>query len=98
MTTKKIMVAIEIVSCCWHICLSISRFNSIDGPGGKLNFGNLITHDDTYNAVGGGDNEFEDDNSDTEDLQIKPTDNLILVGHVEGDASILEVYGEFMLT
>lgn len=34
----------------------------------------------------------ESDDSDKEDDLIKPTDNLILVGHVEGDASILEVY------
>ena len=34
-----------------------------------------------------------DDASDAEDFEIRPTDNLILVGHVEGDASILEVYG-----
>lgn len=34
----------------------------------------------------------ESDDSDKEDDAIKPTDNLILVGHVEGDASILEVY------
>ena len=34
-----------------------------------------------------------DSESDTEDIRIKPTDNLILVGHVEGNASILEIYG-----
>jgi len=34
----------------------------------------------------------DDDASDVEDHKIKPTDNLIVVGHVEGDASILEVY------
>ncbi|CAG2100292.1 unnamed protein product [Medioppia subpectinata] len=36
-----------------------------------------------------------DDNSDesdeNEDFRIKPTDNLVLVGHVESDASVLEV-------
>lgn len=31
--------------------------------------------------------------SDAEDDIIKPEDNLIAVAHVEGDASILEVYG-----
>lgn len=36
----------------------------------------------------------EDDESDVEDFKIKPTDNLLLAGHVEGNASILEVYGE----
>ncbi|XP_066137795.1 periodic tryptophan protein 1 homolog [Euwallacea fornicatus] len=34
----------------------------------------------------------ESDDSEKEDDLIKATDNLILVGHVEGDASILEVY------
>jgi hypothetical protein len=35
----------------------------------------------------------DDDASDAEDFEIQPTDNLILVGHIEGDAAILEVYG-----
>lgn len=35
----------------------------------------------------------DDDASEAEDFTIRPTDNLILVGHVEGNASILEVYG-----
>ncbi|XP_060530527.1 periodic tryptophan protein 1 homolog [Cylas formicarius] len=34
----------------------------------------------------------ESDDSEREDDVFKPNDNLILVGHVEGDASILEVY------
>jgi hypothetical protein len=34
----------------------------------------------------------DDDQSDIEDNIIKPDDNLLLVGHVEGNASILEVY------
>lgn len=40
------------------------------------------------------DNFSESDDSEKEDDIVKPTDNLILVGHVEGDASILEVYGK----
>ncbi|CAG9820209.1 unnamed protein product [Phaedon cochleariae] len=58
--------------------------------------------DDTAHALGIGslaelpneaeDNFSESDDSEKEDDLIKPTDNLILVGHVEGDASILEVY------
>ena len=32
------------------------------------------------------DDDAADDASDTEDFEIKPADNLILVGHVEGDA------------
>lgn len=36
----------------------------------------------------------EDPDSDAEDDIIKPGDNLVLVGHVQGDASVLEVYGE----
>lgn len=35
----------------------------------------------------------EDDDSEKEDDIIKCDDNLILVGHVEGDASILEIFG-----
>lgn len=46
----------------------------------------------------GGDGEDdEDDKSDEEDFKIKSTDNLLLVGHVEGNASILEVYGQFLV-
>jgi hypothetical protein len=37
----------------------------------------------------------EDDDSEKEDDIIKHKDNLILVGHVEDDTSILEVYGEY---
>lgn len=33
------------------------------------------------------------DSEDEDDL-IKPTDNLVLVGHVDDDAASLEVYGE----
>ena len=38
----------------------------------------------------------DDERSDIEDFNIKPTDNLILVGHVEGNAAILEVYGMYI--
>ena len=37
----------------------------------------------------------DDEKSDIKDFNIKLTDNLILVGHVEGEAAILEVYGMF---
>ena len=44
----------------------------------------------------------DDVDSEDENHEILPTDNLIAVGHVEGDAAILEVYGEdfneFLLT
>ena len=33
------------------------------------------------------------EDEEEEDFEIRPTDNLILVGHVEGDAAMLEVYG-----
>ncbi|KAL6261011.1 hypothetical protein P5V15_008537 [Pogonomyrmex californicus] len=39
----------------------------------------------------------EDDDSDKEDDIIKADDNLVLIGHVEGDASILEVFGSHVL-
>ena len=59
-----------------------------------LAIGNLAVYasnsGDPYVTLGKND----DDDSEKEDDIIKPEDNLILVGHVEGDASILEVYGK----
>lgn len=40
------------------------------------------------------DNFSESDDSEKEDDIIKPDDNLIMVGRIDGDASIFEVYGE----
>lgn len=37
----------------------------------------------------------DEPDSDEEDDIIKPDDNLVVVGHVEGDASILEIYSKF---
>jgi len=63
-------------------------------PNPVLAIGNLAVYasnsGDPYVTLGKND----DDDSDKEDDIIKPEDNLILVGHVEGDASILEVYGK----
>ena len=63
------------------------------GGGGDALFGisDLVfdPRNDEYQQEG----DAADDASDAEDFEIRPTDNLILVGHVEGDASILEVYG-----
>lgn len=36
----------------------------------------------------------DSDDSEKEDDIMKPTDNLILVGRIDGDASIFEVYGK----
>nr|XP_023012005.1 periodic tryptophan protein 1 homolog [Leptinotarsa decemlineata] len=70
----------------------------------EFNFENYDENDEasTANALGiasladlptgAEDNFSESDDSEKEDDLIKPTDNLILVGHVEGDSSILEVY------
>lgn len=33
------------------------------------------------------------DSEEEDDFNLLPTDNLIAVGHVEGDAAILEIYG-----
>ena len=59
-----------------------------------LSLANLMSHanprDDQYLV----NPDMDDDQSDIEDSNIKPTDNLLLVGHVEGNASILEVYGK----
>ena len=38
------------------------------------------------------------DSEDEDDFNLLPTDNLIAVGHVEGDAAILEIYGEHTLS
>ncbi len=57
--------------------------------GARLNLGDLVT------LSGDQDLDQDDDKdsaSDAEDMAIHPTDNLILVGHVEGGASVLEVY------
>lgn len=40
----------------------------------------------------------ESDDSEKEDDIIKPDDNLILVGRVDGDASIFEIYGKNVQT
>ena len=40
----------------------------------------------------------DDEDSDDEDFVIRKDDNLVLVGHVEGNAAILEVYGNSDLT
>jgi hypothetical protein len=65
-------------------------------PDAVLGIGNLAMYSsncaDPYVVLGGN----EDEDSEKEDDIINPKDNLILVGHVEGDASILEVYGEFI--
>jgi len=70
-----------------------------DGDGG-LGIGSLVTFADPKldpylsmkRSASGNQNEDLESNSDIEDMKIKPTDNLVLVGHVEGNASILEVY------
>ena len=65
-----------------------------DGDGG-LGIGSLVTFanekSDPYLSKSE-ENHDLDSESDRDDVRIKPTDNLILVGHVEGNASILEVY------
>lgn len=45
-------------------------------------------------------NEHLSDEADSEDEEdkIKPTDNLVLVGHVDDDAASLEVYGMLLTT
>ncbi len=39
------------------------------------------------------DPDMSDEESDVEDITVKPTDNLLLLGHVEGEAASLDVYG-----
>lgn len=57
-----------------------------------LGIGNLISATDFALNSDNNDDEDEDD-SEKEDDEIKPTDNLLAVGHVFGDLSVLEVYG-----
>nr|ACO13022.1 Periodic tryptophan protein 1 homolog [Lepeophtheirus salmonis] len=56
-----------------------------------LGIGDLVLHadpkEDPYLNQ-----EINDEDSDAEDYEIKSTDNLILAGHVEGEAATLEVY------
>lgn len=40
----------------------------------------------------------EDEDSEKEDDIIKEDDNLLLVGHVEDDASILEIFGSYLVS
>lgn len=80
---------------------------STDGSGPSTDEYNLDNYDEDEigPAMGLGDiaiidtNENLDDDQDSEEEDdiIKPSDNLILVGHVENDSSILEVYSEFVL-
>ena len=66
-----------------------------DNAGEGESIGDLVTfanpRDDPYYQKEGGEGD-ADDASDAEDFRIRPTDNLIVVGHVEGDAAVLEVY------
>ena len=76
--------------------------DNTDGDGG-LGIGSLVTYSDPRQdpylsmADAKEDNFDLESNSDLEDIKIKPTDNLVLVGHVEGNASILEVYGKIII-
>ncbi len=65
-------------------------------PDNGLGLGGLVSFPDAKSDpyLAGRD---EDEESDIEDFKIKPTDNLLLAGHVEGSASILEVYGKCIL-
>ncbi|KAK9875592.1 hypothetical protein WA026_009395 [Henosepilachna vigintioctopunctata] len=87
-----------------QVKLNIAKNESSGGEAAdELNLSDYDNEDEnTANLLGIGslaelpndaqDNFSESDDSDKEDEIIKPTDNLILVGHVEGDASILEIY------
>jgi hypothetical protein len=69
-----------------------------EGGGSTLGLGDLVLHADPKTDPYLLDpNAGSDDDSDVEDLEVKPTDNLMLVGHVEGNAAILEVYGNIVL-
>lgn len=59
----------------------------------ETDFGNLVAFADPKDDPYLVDPNKDDDESDIEDNIIKADDNLLLVGHVEGNAAILEVYG-----
>lgn len=61
---------------------------------GSLGLGRLVTFADPRQDPYLQDPNLDDDDSDVEDMIIKPTDNLVAVGHIEGDAPTLEIYGE----
>jgi len=57
-----------------------------------LTLGDLVSHPDPKSDPYMKEDPQEAD-SDDEDVELKQTDNLMLVAHVEGNAAILEVYG-----
>ena len=71
----------------------LDNYDEEDGQNPN-DFGNLLSHinprDDPYLV----NPDMEDDQSDIEDYNIKTSDNLLLVGHVDGNAAVLEVYGK----
>merc|ERR1712038_700278 len=73
----------------------MDNYDDDDNAGEGESIGDLVTfanpRDDPYYQKEGGEGD-ADDASDAEDFRIRPTDNLIVVGHVEGDAAVLEVY------
>lgn len=76
----------------------LDNYDEDDKGGGNALFGLGDLVFDPRNDEYQQEEDAADDASDAEDFEIKPNDNLILVGHVEGDASILEVYGTHCLT
>lgn len=67
--------------------------STAQGASSLFGIGDLISHADPRDDPYVADPNLDGDESDEEDFIIKPTDNLLLAGHVEGDASTLEVYG-----
>ncbi|TRY73816.1 hypothetical protein TCAL_02578 [Tigriopus californicus] len=63
-----------------------------DDNAGSLGLGRLVTFADPRQDPYLQDPDLDDDDSDVEDMIIKPTDNLLAVGHIEGDAPTLEIY------
>lgn len=59
-----------------------------------VSIGNLISLDDLEDLTAEEERYEDEIDSEKEDDDIKPTDNLIAVGHVYGDTSFLEVYGQ----
>ena len=71
----------------------LDNYDNEDESTSNQDLGNLISHANPRNDPYLVNPDLEDDQSDIEDYTIKDSDNLLLVGHVDGNAAVLEVYG-----
>ncbi|KAB7499975.1 Periodic tryptophan protein 1-like protein [Armadillidium nasatum] len=67
-----------------------------DGLENLMKLEKLAVHADNADDPNINEEDEEDASSEIENNKIYPTDNLITVGHIDGDAAILEVYGNLV--